>query len=117
VQAFPSLQAFVLFVNAQPVAGLHVSVVQTLLSLQISAVPPWHVPLEHLSFVVHAFPSLHDAALLACTHPVAGLHESSVHGLKSLQLRGGPPTQTPVALHVSFVVQAFPSLHAMLDIG
>ncbi len=39
VQALPSSQALVLFVNTHPVAGLHVSVVQTLLSLQTSAGP------------------------------------------------------------------------------
>jgi hypothetical protein len=39
VHAFPSSQAIVLFVNTQPEAGLHVSVVHTLLSLQTTAVP------------------------------------------------------------------------------
>jgi hypothetical protein len=39
VQAFPSSQAFVLLVKTQPVDGLHVSVVHTLLSLQTMGVP------------------------------------------------------------------------------
>jgi hypothetical protein len=39
VQAFPSSQAFVLFVNTQPVAGLHESSVQTLPSLQATGAP------------------------------------------------------------------------------
>ena len=39
VQALPSLQATVLFVCEQPVAGMQVSVVQTLPSSQFGAVP------------------------------------------------------------------------------
>jgi hypothetical protein len=41
---------------------------------------------------------------------VAGLHESSVQPLESLQSSAGPPTQAP-PLHASAVVQASPSLH------
>jgi hypothetical protein len=55
-------------------------------------------------------PSLHAAVLFACWQPVAGLHESSVHGLPSPQLGGGPPAQAPPE-HASLVVQALPSLH------
>ena len=40
VQALPSSQAIVLFVKTQPVAGLQLSVVQGLLSLQTIAAPP-----------------------------------------------------------------------------
>jgi hypothetical protein len=43
------------------------------------------------------------------THPVAGLQESSVQALPSLQTSAGPPTQAP-PLHASGVVHAFPSL-------
>jgi hypothetical protein len=39
VHAFPSSQAAVLFVNTQPVAGLQLSDVQTLPSLQTSVGP------------------------------------------------------------------------------
>jgi hypothetical protein len=39
VQAFPSSQALVLAANTHPAAGLQVSVVQTLLSLQTTAGP------------------------------------------------------------------------------
>jgi hypothetical protein len=35
---------------------------------------------------VHAFPSSQEAVLLVCTQPDAGLQESSVHPLLSLQL-------------------------------
>ena len=38
------------------------------------------------------------------------MQESSEHGLPSLQLSAGPPTQAP-PLHASGVVHAFPSLH------
>lgn len=87
VHALPSLHGRLLFVKTQPVAGLqvsvvhgllslqvietcvhpvaglHESVVQALLSLQLVAVPPWHVPPEQTSFLVHALPSLHEAVL------------------------------------------------------
>ena len=42
--------------------------------------------------------------------PSEGLHLSSVQGLPSSQLGGGPPAQLP-ALQVSVVVQALPSSH------
>jgi hypothetical protein len=41
------------------------------------------------------------------------LHESVVQTLPSSQLGGVPPLQVPPP-HVSFVVQAFPSLHGLL---
>jgi hypothetical protein len=53
---------------------------------------------------------VHEAVLLAWTQPVPGLHESSVHGLASLQFGAAPPTQIPPA-QVSTAVQALPSLH------
>jgi hypothetical protein len=65
VQALPSSQASVLLVNTQPVAGLHVSVVHTLLSLHTVAVPGRQLPPEQTSPVVQAFPSLHAAVLFA----------------------------------------------------
>src|SRR6266849_2358938 len=109
VQAFPSLQGAVLLMCTQPVAGLHESSVQTLLSLQLGAGPPTHVPPAQVSFVVQAFPSSQEAVLLVCVHPLAGSHASSVQTLLSLQLGAGPPTHVPPE-HVSLVVQAFPSL-------
>jgi hypothetical protein len=92
---------------------LQESSVQVFPSLQSSGGPPTHAPPEQVSFVVQAFPSLHGALLLTYTHPVAGLHESSVHALPSLQFGGGPPAHVPPA-QVSFVVQALPSLHGLL---
>lgn len=48
-----------------------------------------------------------------CAHPVAGTQESVVQALLSSQPRAAPPTHVP-ALHLSFVVQALPSWHAVL---
>ena len=109
VQAFPSLHDAVLFVCVQPLAGLQASSVQALPSPQSGAGPPTQVPPLHASPAVQAFPSLHVAVLLTCVQPVAGLQESFVHVLPSLQLGGAPPTQAP-PLHVSDVVHALPSL-------
>src|SRR2546422_309168 len=110
VHALPSLQEAVLCVWTPAVAGMQVSSVQGLLSLQLGAGPPTQVPPEHASFVVHALPSLHGAVLFACAQPLAGLQESSVQGLPSSQVGGGPPVHTPPE-HASFVVQALPSSH------
>jgi hypothetical protein len=50
-----------------------------------------HAPLRH------AMPFEQQAVLsLVCTQPVAELQLSAVHGLLSLQLSAGPPTQTPL---------------------
>jgi hypothetical protein len=113
VQAFPSLHAAALFACAQPVAGLHASSVQGLLSSQLGVpAPGWQLPPEHTSPVVQAFPSLHTAVLLAWMQPVAGTHESSVHGLLSLQSSVPAPAWQLPPEHTSPVVQAFPSVHA-----
>ena len=64
VQAFPSSHDAVLAVWTQPVAGLHESSVQPLPSSQFGADPPRHEPLAHVSLVVQAFPSSHDAVSL-----------------------------------------------------
>src|SRR5438105_665050 len=96
----------------QPVAGTQLSSVHTLPSLQLSVVPPVHVPPEHVSAVVHALPSSHDAVLLVCTQPEAGVHESSVQPLLSLQFGGLLPLHTP-AVQTSTVVHALPSLQVV----
>ena len=110
MQALLSSQAAVLFVKTQPVAGLQVSVVQTLLSLQTTAAPPWQVPAPHVSPAVQAFPSSHVAALFVKTQPVAGLHVSLVHTLLSLHTTAAP-WQEPKE-QASPLVQASPSLQA-----
>src|SRR5206468_277402 len=109
VQALPSLQEAVLFVWTHPVAGLQESSVQTLPSLQFGGGPPLHDPAPQVSLVVEALPSLQEAVLFVWPHPVAGLQESSVQTLPSLQFGGGPPMHAPPP-QVSLVVQALPSL-------
>ena len=75
----------------QPVAGLQLSVVHTLLSLHIVAAPETHTPPPQTSPVVQALPSLHALELLAKTQaPVAGLQLSVVHTLLSLQTTAPP---------------------------
>ena len=109
VHGLPSSQGFVLFAWTQPVAGLQLSVVQTLSSLQSTAVPAWQPPSLQTSPVVQAFPSLQTATLFAWEQPATGLQASVVQGLLSLQSRGTPPTQEADALQASPVVQALPS--------
>jgi len=109
VHELPSLQATVLLVCAQPVAGLQASSVQTLASSQLGGAPPTHTPPAQVSLVVHALPSLHGAVLLVCVQPDPGLQASSVQTLPSSQFGGAPPTHVPAA-QVSPVVQALPSL-------
>ena len=59
---------------------------------------------------MQALPSLHITLLLVCVQRVAGLQPSVVHTLPSSQFNAEPPAQLPPE-QVSFVVQAFPSLH------
>src|SRR5438552_1394860 len=95
----------VTMVWTQPVAGLQLSSVQGLPSLQSGAGPPPRLPPLQLYSAVLRSPSLQGAVLLVWTHPVAGLQLSSVQGLPSLQSGAGPPTQLQ-PLQVSLVVQA-----------
>jgi hypothetical protein len=112
VQALLSLHAAPFDgVNMHPVTELHESVVQGLLSLQTVGGPPMHTPPEHVSPVVHGFPSLQLALLGVCRHiPVAASHVSVVQGFPSLQFNG-VPAHTPFE-HVSLIVHGFPSSHA-----
>ena len=108
VHALPSVHGAVLLAYTHPLAGLQLSSVHTLPSLQFRGRPPTHEPPEQVSFVVHALPSVHGAVLLAYTHPVAGLQLSSVHAFPSSQMRAGPHTHEPPE-QVSFCVHALPS--------
>jgi hypothetical protein len=108
VQVSPSSQLSVLFVVTQPSETLQVSSVHGLLSSQLGGGPPLHVPPLHVSFVVQALVSSHGSVLKALTHPVAALHESSVHGLLSLQFGADPGMHAPLE-HASVSVQASPS--------
>src|SRR6266545_8144835 len=91
-------------VKTHPVAVLQVSVVQTLLSLQVIVVP-LQTPAEQTSLVVQALLSLHASVFSVWTHPRTRSQESSVQGLLSLQLVGPPASQTPCE-------QASPVVHA-----
>lgn len=108
VHALPSVQATVLLLEVQPLRGSHVSTVQGLPSLQVTAVPGWQEPVAHTSPVVHALPSEHASELKPFTQPPAGLQESVVQGLLSSQLMAVPATQVP-AVQVSPLVQTLPS--------
>jgi hypothetical protein len=109
------LHAAVLLVKTQPPAGLHVSVVQGLLSLQTSgAEPGWQLPPAQVSPVVQALPSSQAIVLLVNTQPTAGSHVSVVHGLLSLQVSvPAPGWQLPPA-QVSPGVHAFPPSQAIV---
>jgi hypothetical protein len=102
VQARLSQQELVLLVYTQlPVTVLQVSVVHTLLSLHTLAVPA-QTPLEQTSLDVQALLSLHATVLLMWMQlPLAGLQESSVQTLLSLQFfprQGSAPCR---AIHIS----------------
>jgi hypothetical protein len=109
VQASPSLQLAVLEVKTQPLAGLQLSSVHGLLSLQTGAEPPTQTLAAHVSLVVQALPSLQLAVLAVKTHPIDGLQLSDVHGLLSLQVIRLPGEQTPAPSQVSDPLQALPS--------
>ena len=79
VQALPSVQEFASLATEPhvPVAGLHASSVQGLLSLQITGLLPRHAPAWHVSVCVQALPSVHVVPFGAAGFehvPVPGLH-------------------------------------------
>ena len=108
VQLLPSSQAPVVAVLTQPVVVLHESLVQPLVSLQLSNVPGLQTPVLHTSFWLQALLSEHGATLLTNAQPLAGLQVSLVHGLPSLQVTAAPPAHAPV-LQASPPVQALAS--------
>ena len=69
VQALPSLHALALFAKTQPVTGLQLSVVQTLLSLHATAAPGRQLPPPHMSPLVQALLSLHVTVLFVFLQP------------------------------------------------
>jgi len=80
VHALPSEQARVWFVLTQPLAGLQVSSVHWLPSLQSGAAPGTHEPApSHTSSRVQALPSEQGRVWFVLTQPLAGLQVSSVH--------------------------------------
>jgi hypothetical protein len=83
VQALPSSHEEVFAVWTQPVAGAHVSSVQTLLSSQLIAVPA-QVPAVHTSVCVHALKSSHvvpSVTGFGTQLPAASLHTPVLHAL------------------------------------
>jgi hypothetical protein len=101
-------------VLAQPLTGLQLSVVQTLLSLQLSAVPAAHVPLWQVSAPLQTVPSRHDVPLatFVCEQPKTGSQASVVQTFESLQLRAVPAVQVP-PWQVSAPLQMLVSAHAV----
>jgi hypothetical protein len=110
-----------------PVAGLHESVVQALLSLQFNGVPAVQMPFWQVSLMVQALPSLQlvPLVLLVTGHiPVDGTHAPTVmQAVGAGHVTGTPATQTPF-WHVSIPLQRLPSLqgvpsgcpvHAVMD--
>ena len=112
VQAFPSSQAFVLFVKTQPDAGLQLSVVQMLLSLQTMPTPA-QTPPPQASPDVQALPSSHvdpsaDAGFEQT--PDAGSQTpASWHESEATHTTGFVPVHTP-PWQLSVCVQALPSV-------
>lgn len=110
VHALLSLQLSVLTALTQPFFGSQLSVVHTLLSLQLSAAPP-HTPPAHTSLALHALPSSQLRVLLAKRQlPLALSQESLVQALPSAQTLVAPGTQ-PAETHWSPTVHALPSVH------
>jgi hypothetical protein len=113
VQALPSsVHGPVKFVYTQPVAGLQLSAVHSLESLQLAAGPGWQAPpASQASPTVQASPSLQvvpDGRFAWSQRSRASLQLSAVQELLSVQLCSGPPVQTP-AWQVSATVQKAPS--------
>jgi hypothetical protein len=113
VQALLSLHGAVLFVNTQPVAGLHESFVQTLPSLHRSGAPGTQTPPLQVSFTVQALPSSHGLLLLRARQPSRPSQKSVVHPFPSSHTRGAPGMQAPPA-HASPTVQALLSVQALV---
>src|SRR4030095_11774215 len=113
VQRFPSSHGLVLGVKTHPEDGSHASSVQGFSSAQLRNPSPLQRPPWQISSVVQALPSLQGAVLLVWTHPVAGLHPSSVQGFASSQLGSIPGRHTPWR-HVSCSVHELPSSQAFM---
>ncbi len=115
MQALPSLQTELSATGPNthaPVAGLQLSAVHALLSLQTLAVPVQLPPLQK-SDTVHKAPSLHALPSLTATYthkPLVVLQASPVQALPSSHLIAAPP-HVPT-LHASLWVHGFLSSHS-----
>jgi hypothetical protein len=114
LQTLPSVHEvpFVTGVLEHPKTGSHESVVQTLESLQVSAVPVVQEPLWQVSAPLQMLPSAHAVPFRTgvLLQPLTGLQLSLVHTLPSLQLSAVPPVQEPL-WQVSSPLQTLPSVH------
>src|SRR3989442_810545 len=99
-------------VRRQPALGSQVSVVQGLLSAQLTGVPGRQTPARQTSTPLQRLPSLHEVPFGAavCLQPAIGSQVSVVHVFPSLQLSAAPAVHTP-AWHVSAPSHTLPSLH------
>jgi hypothetical protein len=115
VHGFPSLHGLVFGVNTQaPVAGLQEPVSHVFPDEHDLSEPGLQTPPEHLSEIVHGFPSLHGLVFGVNTHaPVAGLQEPVSHVFPDEHDLGEPGLQTPPE-HLSEIVHGFPSLHGLV---
>jgi hypothetical protein len=136
VQALSSsVQALVLFACWQPVVVLQLSVVQVLLSSQLSVMCWQPVVALQLSVVQASLSSqltvvcwqpvvvpqvsvvqalLSSQLSVECWQPNVGSQASAVQVLLSLQSRGVPPWQPRLALQNSAPLQTWPSSQAAL---
>jgi hypothetical protein len=90
------------------VEGAHVSVVQTLPSLQFNGTPT-HVPALQVSLMVQRLPSLQGVPLSGVkTQPLA-VHVSLVQGLLSLHV--DELAHVPISTSHTSAVHGRPSLH------
>ena len=82
----------------QPVVVLQLSLVHTLLSLQLRALPAVQVPFWQVSLPLQTLPSPHEVPLRTglCVQPKTGSQASVVQGLLSLQLSVVPGLQVPL---------------------
>jgi hypothetical protein len=116
LQTSPSAHGvpFATGVFVQPVSGSQVSVVQTLLSSQLSGAPAVQTPAWQVSSPLQRSPSVHGVpfATGVLEHPKMGSQLSVVQTLPSSQSSGVPAVQAP-AWQVSSPLQTSPSAHGV----
>src|SRR5262249_38487735 len=98
----------------QPLTASQESVVQGMVSLQLSGVPAGEVAFWQLSAPLHTVPSRHGVPLptFACWQPLTASQESVVQALLSLQLSGVPAVQVPF-WQLSAPLHTVPSRHGV----
>jgi hypothetical protein len=110
-------------VNTQPpVSGRQPSEVQGFPSKQSSGAPGAHRPAEHVSLPLQAFASAQrlPSGNGTRSQPPNGEHESTVHGLLSLQSSGVPARQKPspqtsLPLHGSLSGHGVPAANIVVE--